>query len=66
MCPNHHAQFDYGALAIEPATRRLAHSHKQGDWQERRLSVSEHRLDEECLRYAWENVFRGKMTKNGG
>jgi hypothetical protein len=51
LCPNHHAQFQHGAMAIDPGTFKLASADPAYSGQ----SLKSHRkFDPECLRHAWE------------
>jgi len=51
LCPNHHADFDYGVIDIVPETHRIRHAHDDGVDGETLTVDPEHRLEEAYLRY---------------
>ncbi|MFB6220412.1 MAG: HNH endonuclease [Halolamina sp.] len=56
LCPNHHADFDYGRLRIDPETREVTHVFdKAVDGTKLRLS-SDHVLNAEFLTYHNERI----------
>ena len=57
LCPTHHAEFDYGVLAINPANGKIEHSH-MGPFQDRKPSYSLPHLSQEFLAYHYNNIFR--------
>ncbi|SFR46414.1 HNH endonuclease [Halogeometricum limi] len=51
LCPNHHADFDYGTVAVDPDTHVIAHAY-DADVDGRELFVHEdHELDAAALDY---------------
>lgn len=61
LCPNHHAQFDRGVLAIHPTTHKVhlfTSAEAQGD-----LFHSLHPLGKEFLNYHWENIYLETMNR---
>jgi len=61
LCPNHHALFDCGAIAIDPRTLRLSHVTKQDRCHGRLLRmVKGHSLSHSNLNYHLRGLFVGK------
>lgn len=51
LCPNHHADFDYGRIAVNPDTNEIAHAY-EGSVDGATLTIaSEDSIDKELLRY---------------
>ena len=51
LCPNHHRQFQYGWMAIDPDTRKLRSTDGERDGQPLERGRE---FDAECLKHAWE------------
>jgi len=57
LCPNHHAEFEHGAIMVDPATLTVRHSDPANRWHSSRLSVNpRHQLDPAFLTYHAENL----------
>lgn len=51
VCPNHHADFDYGMISIDPDSRRIAHAYDQDADGTTLETRANHTIDPEYLRY---------------
>jgi hypothetical protein len=61
VCPNHHAEFDYGAIAINPDTLELVHVNQANRFSGDKLQVhSLHPLGKQYLTYHYDIVFMRK------
>jgi hypothetical protein len=59
LCPNHHAEFDYGAIAVDPTTLRIVHVNEADFFHGKRLFINSHHLiNPEYLHYHYEKIFR--------
>ena len=55
LCPNHHADFDYGMIRVDPMSLEITHT--QSDTDGSTLEVApDHDIDEEFLRYHNEQI----------
>ncbi|MCH7713035.1 MAG: HNH endonuclease [Chloroflexi bacterium] len=67
LCPNDHAYFDLGTMALNPASLEVycleldGAVHKKGPLF---LHESGHELDFDCLQYSW-NLWLRKLAENG-
>jgi hypothetical protein len=60
LCPNHHAEFEYEAIMVDPVTLTVQHSDPANRWHSSRLTVNpRHKLDPQFLRYHAEHRFYG-------
>jgi len=57
VCPNHHVQLDYGAIAIEPETFSIIDF--DGSKIARLSLKKEHQLDSRYIEYHYKNIFLG-------
>ncbi|WP_135828934.1 HNH endonuclease [Halorussus halobius] len=56
LCPNHHADFDFGRIRIDPQTFKINHAYESKvDGTELRRK-KEHDIDERCVRYHNEGI----------
>lgn len=53
LCPEHHALFDYGVLALDPDTLTVHGADRRDRFEGRPLARKEHDLSTEALRAAW-------------
>jgi hypothetical protein len=58
LCPNHHTEFDYGSIAIEPSTYHILHIDKTSIYVGRKLELRDnHNLGEQYLLYHLKHIF---------
>lgn len=57
LCPNHHVEFDYGSIAIDPKTLKIIHFDPKDDVNGKDLFSHKHLIGEEYLRYHYEKIF---------
>jgi 5-methylcytosine-specific restriction endonuclease McrA len=58
LCPNHHAEFDYGYIAINPESMKIIHVDKRNKYNSVPLQLENtHKLDRSNLAYHYENIF---------
>ena len=57
LCPNHHADFDHGLIAVDPDTIELT-SLAESDIDESRLTCS-HRISRDFIEYHNAEIFIG-------
>ena len=57
LCPNHHVEFNYGSMAIDPKTLKLTHIDCGDEINGKDLISHKHGLGEEYLRYHYEKIF---------
>lgn len=60
LCPTHHAEFDYGSIAIEPNTKKIVHIDVNNIYHLKELAYQREDLDIEFIRYHYENIFARK------
>lgn len=64
LCPNHHAEFDYGWMAVDPDTMEICHVDPGNQYVGERLSqVAGHEIAREYLRYHMEHIFGKRMAE---
>lgn len=51
LCPNHHADFDYGMVSVDPSTLKVAHAYEHRVSGSTLTVVSDHPLEHEYLAY---------------
>lgn len=51
LCPNHHADFDYGRIAVNPTTLEIAHAYENAVHGTTLTITSRDSIDDEFLRY---------------
>lgn len=54
LCPNHHADFDYGMIKIDPDTLQITHAYE--DVADSLTLLSDHEIDEQFLEYNNDSV----------
>lgn len=57
LCPNHHKEFDYGSIAIDPDNGGVIHIDKKNLYNDKRLAYKRH-LNSEYLLYHFQNIFK--------
>ena len=59
LCPAHHVDFDYGAIAIDPNDgRTIRHLFDSGLDGQQLYMQRRYRLDQDCLEYHWQEIFQ--------
>ncbi len=52
LCPEHHVEFDYGVIAVEPITLTVIHKDKNNSFFGKKITLlPEHELNDEYLSY---------------
>lgn len=59
LCPNHHALFDFGAIAIDLDKRRVIHADRGDPLHGATLRLL-HEIGKEYASYHYEHIFKGK------
>jgi hypothetical protein len=59
LCPTHHAEFDYGTIAIDPDTMKIIHADKNNPFQGKPLNYERKNLSKKYLQYHYENIYWG-------
>jgi len=58
LCPNHHAEFDFGVIAIDPETYEVIHEDKNNEYHGKIISCKDpHQLEKKNLEYHLKNIF---------
>ena len=57
LCPNHHAEFDYGSIAINPETKAIERVVTSGEHDYDKLAYSRKNLEKSFLRYHYDEIF---------
>ena len=58
VCPNHHTELDYGAIAIDPSTLLVVHCDSQSPFNGQQLKINPlHPLSKRYLRYHWTDIY---------
>ncbi|WP_075491929.1 HNH endonuclease [Enterococcus thailandicus] len=57
LCPNHHVEFDYGIIAIDPSSKKVIHKNKENAFYDKRLAYERSNLSEKFLTYHLEKIF---------
>lgn len=60
LCPYHHTEFDYGAIAIEPDDKLIKHIDASNEFNNKELKYSRGDLSKEYLKYHYEMIFNIK------
>jgi predicted restriction endonuclease len=64
LCPNHHVEFDYGVLAINPKTLEIIHQNKNSEFVNKKIILNPiHKLNEEYLEYHLNEIFNNGKEK---
>lgn len=58
LCPNHHAEFDYGSIAINPEDGLIEHIDVDNFFYKKELAYLRDDLDKEYLEYHYTKIFR--------
>jgi len=65
LCPNHHAQFDYGAMAIDPGSMKTVHVDNSHPEHMKELAYQRHDLLPDFLTYHYKEIFGGGKSSQG-
>lgn len=57
LCPNHHAEFDYGVMAIDPTSGLIIHHDRSNPYHAKTLSYERSNLGKEYIKYHYNNIF---------
>lgn len=59
LCPNHHVEFDYGAIAIDVHSQKIIHTDPHNPFHNKELAYKREDLNKEFLTYHLKNIFIG-------
>ena len=57
LCPWHHAEFDYGSIAIDPQSRTVNHIDPDNEFHGNNLNYERSDLNPEFLEFHMSNIF---------
>jgi predicted restriction endonuclease len=57
LCPNHHSEFDYGSIAINPETNIIEHIDPSNEYHLKELAYNRENLGTEFLQYHYNLIF---------
>lgn len=57
VCPNHHVEFDFGAISIDPKTKLIKHIDEENFFHNKKLAYDREDLEEEFLSYHHRYLF---------
>ncbi len=57
LCPNHHVEFDYGSIAIDPNTNLIIHIDHNNKFHGKNLSYTRKDINKEFIKYHHKNIF---------
>ena len=64
LCPNHHVEFDYGVIAINPQDLTIIHKDSQNKFFDKRINLHpSHKLSKEFLEYHLKQIFNNDEEK---
>lgn len=58
LCPSHHVEFDYGAIAIHPLTGLIEHIDYENKYHHKDLKYKRPDLDKEYIQYHYDVIFK--------
>ena len=65
LCPNHHVEFDFGVIAIDPNdSQTIIHKDKENQYNGRKIETR-HKIATEYLKYHFD-LFIGKISRKNG
>jgi predicted restriction endonuclease len=56
LCPNHHVEFDYGIICVDPDALTIKHINSTNTFNGEKLHCI-HRIDKQYLQYHFDNIF---------
>lgn len=60
LCPTHHTEFDYGAIAINPETGFIEHIDSSSIYHNRKVAYYRNDLSKDFLNYHYETIFKAE------
>jgi len=57
LCPNHHAEFDYGSIAIDPASNKIIHTKADNEYHNKDMAYRRDELSKEFIVFHYETIF---------
>lgn len=57
LCPNHHAEFDYGSIAINPETNLIEHINHENEFHQKELAYERTDIGNEFILYHYTKQF---------
>ena len=57
LCPSHHAEFDYGSIAIDPKTKKIVHVDSNNEYHYRDLTYERNDLEGEFIEFHYNKIF---------
>ena len=64
LCPNHHVEFDYGVIAIDPENLTVLHKDPKNPYFGKKIYIHpSHNLNKEYLRYHLERIYNDNEGK---
>ncbi|MBN1328663.1 MAG: HNH endonuclease [Candidatus Heimdallarchaeota archaeon] len=59
LCPNHHVEFDYGVIALDPEKLKVIHKNRKNPYYDKEIKIKEkHKLEKEYLEYHLKEIFQ--------
>ena len=62
LCPNHHAEFDFGAIALNPITLIIEHCNPNDKFIGKEM-ILKHSIDNRYIEYHYNNIFIKNQNK---
>lgn len=63
LCPFHHAEFDYGTIAIDPNSKKILHADPSNEFHNKTLNYERNDVNVEFLKFHFKNIFWGESIK---
>lgn len=60
LCPNHHTEFDYGSIAIDPYKKLIIHIDENNEFNNKKLAYRRSDLSKKFLEFHLKNIFNKK------
>lgn len=57
LCSNHHVEFDYGVIAIDPTSKKIVHIDTTNEFHNKSLNYQRSDLDKDFIEYHFEVIF---------
>lgn len=62
LCPNHHVEFDFGAIALNPITLIIEHCNPNDEFIRKEM-ILKHSIDNRYIEYHYNNIFIKNQNK---